>query len=219
MSSFLWDRIQHSQSHPYNRRPAEKRSDTRSLLSKAAAVLFVFALLCPGSNADRLSAEKKVSLIKENRWPISRSISFSSSELLALGLSGISDTAPGVISRPVLSLRNNGATATALVDFDLLRKSYSGQDSMNSWLASKLFTGQHPVSVTVHVASGNGQMTVHPESVAISGMTVSGDTLHFLLQQFILPRYPDAVIDRPFALQPNIREIRVTPGAAEVFRK
>jgi hypothetical protein len=188
-------------------------------LRKVGEIFLVFTLLCAGSNSDRFSAERKVQLIKENRWPSTRSISFDSRELVALGMSGISDAAPGAISHPVLSLRNNGATATAVVDFDLLRKSYSGQNAMNGWLASKLFTGQHPVSVTVHVSSGNGQMTVHPESVAISGVTVSGDTLHFLLKQFVLPRYPDAVIDRPFTLQSNIREIRVTPSAAEVLKK
>src|SRR5689334_10266254 len=146
----------------------------RSLFSKAAAASLVLGLVCAAAVPDRVSAEQKVQLIKENRWPRTHSISFDTQELVALGMSGINETAPGVISHPVLALRDGGATATAMVDFDLLRRSYSDQGNAKSWIAGKLFTGQHPVSVTVHVSSGNGKMTVHPESVAISGVTVSG---------------------------------------------
>ena len=84
---------------------------------------------------------------------------------------------------------------------------------------STLVTGLHLVSVSVQVTSGDSRMTVHPTSVTISGVTMSGRALHFLIQQFLIPRYPKAVIDRPFALAPQIREIRVTKGCATVIAR
>ncbi|MFZ0594377.1 MAG: hypothetical protein WAM39_28240, partial [Bryobacteraceae bacterium] len=75
------------------------------------------------------------------------------------------------------------------------------------------------LTVTVEVSSSGGKMTVHPTAVTISGVTLSGGGLEFLLSTFVLPRYPDATIDRPFPLRENIERIRVSPGNALVIRK
>ena len=62
-------------------------------------------------------------------------------------------------------------------------------------------------------------MTVHLTSVSISGVTLSGSGLQFLLNTFLIPRFPNAVIDRPFPLSDNIDRIEVDTGRATVFRK
>jgi hypothetical protein len=165
------------------------------------------------------SADNKVRRIEADRWPSSRSISFTPQELLALGLKNADDAFPGVLSNPELHLLQGGATGTATVDFDRLRRLSPATDSTRDWIMGKLLTGKHPVSVTVQTTSGKGEMTVHPTSVSVAGITVSGDTLAILIRNFVLPHYPDAVVDRPFTLAQNVERIDVKPGAAVVFAK
>lgn len=157
--------------------------------------------------------------IEAGRWPPGRSISFTSQELLALGVENANSAFPGVLHNPELKLAEGGATGTATVDFDRLRQLSPAKDSTRDWFMSKLLTGQHPVSVMVETTSRKGQMTVHPKSVRVAGATVSGSTLEFLIQNFVRSRYPDAIIDRPFPLAQNIDHIDVKPGSAVVVAK
>jgi hypothetical protein len=169
--------------------------------------------------APLISAQQKVNLIQKDRWPTNRSILFNSQELLALGMVQIDAVAPGAVERPQLTLVRDGATANAVINFDRLKQSSSGKNLAGEWLYSRFLTGEHPVTVTVEVSSGEGKMTVHPSAVSISGVTLSGGGLEFLLNSFVLPRYPDAVIDRPFPLGDNIDRIQVSAGNAMVIRK
>lgn len=166
-----------------------------------------------------LSAQKKVDSIQKDHWPSNGAISFNSQELVALGMAQINAAAPGAVERPQLILVRDGATASAVINFDRLRQSSAATNSTGDWLYSRFLTGEHPVSVTVEVSSGEGKMTVHPTAVTISGVTLSGGGLEFLLNTFVLPRYPEAVIDRPFPLGANIERIQVGAGNALVIRK
>jgi hypothetical protein len=165
------------------------------------------------------SAQEKVDSIEKDRWPTNGAISFNSQELVALGMEQINAAAPGAVERPQLTLIRDGATASAVVNFDRLRQSSSGTSSTGQWLYSRFLTGERPVTVVVEVSSSAGKMTVHPTSVTISGVTLSGGGLEFLLNTFVLPRYPNAVIDRPFPLRDNIERIQVSAGNALVIRK
>lgn len=136
-----------------------------------------------------------------------------------LGMSGIESAAPGAVKQANLTLGRNAATATAVVDFDRLRQSATAKGASGSWLYSQLLTGQHPIAVSVDVTSSAGTMTIHPTSITVSGVTLSGTGLQFLLKNFLLPRYPDAIIDRPFALADHIDRVEVNPGSAIVVRK
>lgn len=202
------------QSHPFSRRAFARRSNMRCLL-----LVFLAMGMALAASRETLSAEKKIRNIEGNRWPASRSISFSSQELLALAMQNANSAYPGVLSNPQLALIAGGATAMATVNFDRLRELSPGRDSSRDWIMAKLLTGRHPVSVSVVTSSSNGQMTVRPTSVAVAGITVSGSALDLLLRNFVLTHYPDAVIDRPFALAQNIDRIDVKPGAAVVVAK
>jgi hypothetical protein len=171
----------------------------------------------PYSSPVLSAAQDKISRIEADRWPPGGSVSFNSQELTALGMSGIASAAPGAVTQPSLTLGYNTATATAVVDFDRLRQ--TRKDASDSWLYSQLVTGQHPIAVSVDVRSSAGTMTIHPSSITVSGVTLSGTGLEFLLKNFVLPRYPEAVIDRPFALGDHIERIEVKPGSAVVMRK
>jgi hypothetical protein len=181
---------------------------------------FLLALAtCADTPRQLISAQYKVDLIQKDRWPRNDAISFNSEELVALGMAQINPAAPGAVERPQLTLGRNGATARAVINFDRLRQNSSRTNSTGEWLYSRFLTGERPVTVTVEVSSRAGTMTIHPTSVTISGVTLSGGGLEFLLNTFLLPRYPDAVIDRPFPLRSNIDRIQVSAENALVIRK
>jgi len=76
-----------------------------------------------------------------------------------------------------------------MVDFGKLRRALGYQ---TGWLMSKLLDGDRPVSVTARVRSAAGRATVDLERVEISGVAVDGRTLDFLIQNILLPLYPNA---------------------------
>jgi hypothetical protein len=105
------------------------------------------------------------------------------------------------------------ATGSALVDFNKLQRA---QGYEPGWLMSKLLDGEHPVSVTVRVRSANRQATVDVQKVEIAGLTIDGKTLDFLIQNFLLPKYPDATVGRPFELGHHIEKLDVQTAAVGV---
>jgi hypothetical protein len=73
------------------------------------------------------------------------------------------------------------------------------------------------VSVTARVRSANGHATVDVQKVEISGVTIDGKTLDFLIQNFLLPIYPDAAVGRPFELGHRIEKLDVQPASVGVL--
>jgi hypothetical protein len=57
---------------------------------------------------------------------------------------------------------------------------------------------------------------VDVQKVEISGMEIDGRTLDFLIQNVLLPLYPDAAVGRPFELGHHIERLDVQPGAVRV---
>jgi hypothetical protein len=82
---------------------------------------------------------------------------------------------------------------------------------------SKLLDGDRTVSVTAHIHSAGGRATVDIQRVEISGIAVDGRTLDFLIQNILLPLYPDAVVGRPFELGHRIEKVDVGPAAVDVL--
>jgi hypothetical protein len=77
---------------------------------------------------------------------------------------------------------------------------------------SKLLDGERPVSVTARIRSSAGQATVDVQRVEISGITIDGRTLDFLIQNFLLPMYPDAILGKPFGLGHRIERLDISPA-------
>jgi hypothetical protein len=84
---------------------------------------------------------------------------------------------------------------------------------------SKLLDGERPVSVTARVRSSAGRATVDIQRVEISGLAIDGGTLDFLIQNFLIPMYPEAVIGKPFELGHGIDRLDVSPSAVAVLLK
>ena len=121
----------------------------------------------------------------------------------------------GGVRQPKLSLlRPEVAQGTALINFAELRRS---QGNPPGWLMSHLLDGERPVSVTARIRSAAGHATVDVISVQISGVTLDGKTLDFLIQHFLLPMYPDAAVGRPFELGDRIEKLDVQPSGVRVL--
>lgn len=120
---------------------------------------------------------------------------------------GVRDTHLEIVSPGV-------ATGSALIDFGKVRRA---QGHPPGWLMSKLLDGERPVRVTARIVSANGQATVKVEQVEVSGVQIDGQTLDFLIQNLLLPMYPNAAVDRPFELGHRIERLDVQPAAVGVF--
>jgi hypothetical protein len=179
----------------------------------AISLLFVASLAGGGVWAavnDYVSAKQKLDSIENGRLQPGAHVTLSYSELTAVA----EKEAPQGVRNPKLrSTERDMATGTALIDFGKLERS---QGRKPGWLMSKLLDGERPVSVTARVRSSGGRVTVDVQRVEISGIAVDGGTLDFLIQNFLVPMYPDAIVGRPFELGHRIERLDVAPAAVGV---
>jgi hypothetical protein len=176
----------------------------------AIALLLGLATLGAAPN-DYLSAKQKFDSIEDGRLKAGARVELSVRELDAYAEQSV----PVGVRDPRLQLPAPGvATGIALVDFGKLRRALGYQ---TGWLMSKLLDGDRPVSVTAHIHSAGGRATVDIQRVEISGIAVDGRTLDFLIQNILLPLYPEAVVGRPFELGHRIEKLDVGPAAVAVL--
>ena len=185
------------------------------------ALLLTLTLLAAGasiaSRADYANVQRKFQQIDKRQIKPGTRVEISSQEINAYVQAELPKVAPPGIRRPEVTLTgNNTATGSALIDFVKLR---SAQGKPPNWLLRKLLEGEHEVEVTTQVRSGKGQATVDLKSVEIAGIPVSGAALDFLVQNYLLPNYPEAKIGRPFALGKGVDRIEVHPGVAYVITR
>ena len=88
--------------------------------------------------------------------------------------------------------------------------------SRPGWLMAWLLEGERPVQVTVRITSGTGEATVDVERVDVSGVTIRGSALDFLISNFLLPYYPEAKIGKPFELGHRIDRLDIQPSGVNV---
>ena len=176
----------------------------------AIALLLGLATLGAAPN-DYLSAKQKFDSIENGRLKAGSRVELSVRELDAYAEQSV----PVGVRDPRLQLPAPGvATGIAMVDFGKLRRALGYQ---TGWLMSKLLDGDRTVSVTAHIHSAGGRATVDIQRVEISGIAVDGRTLDFLIQNILLPLYPDAVVGRPFELGHRIEKVDVGPAAVDVL--
>lgn len=159
------------------------------------------------------SAKRKIELIGNDLAPRGSAIALTPLELAAYAKGEIARSGEDGIRDPQVKLGDGVATAMALIDFNKLMDS-SGKSP--NWLLAKLLEGEKPVTATIRMESAKGMATVHVERVEISGLTLDGSALQFLIKQVFLPRYPTAKIGEPFELGHNMQEIKVRPASVMV---
>lgn len=155
------------------------------------------------------SAKQKLAQIETGKLKTGTRVTFTPREIGAYA----AKEAPNGVRNPKLELQSGIAKGNALVDFGKVRRAQGYQPG---WLMAKLLDGERPVSVTARISSGGGKATVDVQSVEISGMTIDGKMLDFLIQNFLLAMYPDAVVGRPFELGHRIDRIDIQPGSVGV---
>jgi hypothetical protein len=179
---------------------------------KRGGIGFVSAFLLAGMVAavdDYASARQKFTQIESGKLKPGTRVTLTPRELEGY----VAREAPNGVRNPRLELQAGIAKGNALIDFGKVRRAQGYQPG---WLMSKLLDGERPVTVTARVRSGNGKATVDVQSVEISGFTIDGKTLDFLIQNFLLPMYPSAAVGRPFELGHRIDRLDVQPGAVGV---
>jgi hypothetical protein len=72
------------------------------------------------------------------------------------------------------------------------------------------------VSATARIHSGGGKVTVDVQSLSISGVSIDGKTLDFLIQNFILPFYPEAMVGKPVEMGYHIERLQLAPAGVGV---
>ena len=159
------------------------------------------------------SAKRKLDLIDSDRLRPGSRLDLTLAELNAYAAG---QAPPGVRNTSIRIPAPGEATGRATIDFLKLRR---GQGYQPGWLMSKLLDGERPVSVTARLHSSAGYATVDVEQVTISGVTIDGRTLDFLIQDVLLPLYPDAVVGQPFELGHRIQSIDLTPAGMTVRLK
>jgi hypothetical protein len=174
-------------------------------------VLFIAATLYAANPAlDRV--DYKLNLIDSGHAPRGSTIVFTAAEMNAWARNRVPQMYQG-IRDPALQLGMGTATGTAIIDLLKMRRGETNP------LVAKLIEGDRPLKVSVELESAHGRATAKLTRLEISGITVTGAPLDFLVNQFFLKMFPDAKVNQPFDLRDNIDRIELRPDSVRVTIK
>lgn len=160
------------------------------------------------------SAKRKIDMVQEDRARPGSHVWLSLAELNAYGRKAALDVAPQGLRNPRLELGNGAAAGSALIDFLKVRQIKGpAPNPLLAWFLS----GERPVRAEARIESGGGRATVHLQKVTVSWMTAQGAVLDFLIENFLLPFYPDAKIGTPFELKHNVERFEISPAGVNVI--
>ena len=178
------------------------------------AITICVCVALAASRTDYLNAKRKFEAIEKFQTKPGTRVPLPSSELNAYVQVEMREAAPQGVRDPRVELQgNNIATGHAFINFLKLQ---SAKNAPPNWLMKKMLDGEHEVAVTARIQSGGGKATVNVQRVEISGIPVEGAALDFLIQNYLLPKYPDAKINRPFDLKYRMDRLEVNPGIAYI---
>jgi hypothetical protein len=183
-------------------------------MAKTGASLVLAATLLLGASPEYESVVHKFSLIEQDSLKPGSRVSLTARELSAYAQQEIAEVAPGAVRNARLELGSGTATATALIDFGKLRRS---EGKSPGWIMSALLDGERPITINARIRSANGTATVDVQSLEISGVTIEGSMLDFLIRNYVVAAYPAAKVGEPFELGHRIERLDVQPGEALVI--
>jgi len=186
-----------------------KRSVSMIVVTAALA-----ASLLSSASPEYLSVVHKFSLIEQDRLKPGSRVTLTPAELNAYAQQEIAETASGAVRNPRLDLGSGTATASALIDFGKLRRA---EGKSPGWIMSHLLDGERPVTIVARIRSADGTATVDVDSVEISGITIEGPMLDFLIRNYLMAAYPAAKVGEPFDLGHRIERLDVQPSAVGVI--
>jgi hypothetical protein len=172
-------------------------------------ILILLAVVCAATVEELQSAKRKAQAIEADRVPPQGSVSFTPGEVNAYAAEEVRKEVPDGLRSPKLELGAGTARGMALIDFGKIQ---TAKGSPSGLLLGMLLRGERQVAVDVAVQSENGTARVDVQSVSIGSAKLSGRALEMVIEYYVLPRYPDAAIGRPFQLRHNIKQVTVSPA-------
>ena len=159
------------------------------------------------------SVQRKIELIQQDRVPRGTVVVLGRDELNLYVRSKIAHSFRHSVRAARLDLGTGRATGFAYIDFPKL-----GQEMGKPLgrLMSWLLAGERRVRVEAHIHSGGGRAEVDLDRVEVSGFSISGSALDYLIRNFVRPYYPDAIVGRPFALAHHVERLDVRPTEVRV---
>jgi len=185
---------------------------TRVFNKCALGLGMAIGLAAAGASASDFysSARQKFDLISSDRLRAGARVELSAAELNAYA---VHEAPPGVRNPKLQLVARGEVTGSAMVDFGKVRRAQGDQPG---WLMSKLLDGERPVSVAVRIHSSGGTAKVDVLRVDVSGVEIDGKVLDFLIQNVLLPLYPNAMVSRTFGLSHRIDRLEVGPAGVAV---
>ena len=182
-------------------------------MRRSWALLGLLIPLLGAPSSDYLSVKRKLDLIESDKLRPGSRVVLTSNELNALVVNEVAESYAQGVRDPKVELGAGSATGAALIDFLKLRQA-SGKPS--GWVMQKLLAGERSVRVTARIRSGSGRAVVDVERVEISGVVIDGKMLDFLIQNYLIPQFPEARIGQPFELAHHVDRLEVAPNGVGV---
>jgi hypothetical protein len=176
-------------------------------------LVFLSAPLLPTASPDYQAVVHKFSLIEHDRLKPGSRVTLTPAELNAYARQEVAEVAPDGVRNPRLELGEGTATAYALIDLGKVRRA---EGKPPGRLMSYLLDGERPVTITAVIRSSGGTATVEVRQVEISGVTIEGPMLDFLIHSYVMQAYPNAKVGEPFELGHRIERLDVRPSAVSV---
>jgi hypothetical protein len=161
------------------------------------------------------SVRRKIDLLEHGHPPAGTRIQFSSAELNSWIVDEAHTRVPQGVRNLRLQFGADRANGYGDIDFLKLRQAATGESP--GWLMKNLFSGERPVKVSVRFQSAKGRARVDVERVEISGILMEGPALDFVIETFVRPTFPYAIVSEWFDLQYGVDHASVTPVAVTLF--
>lgn len=189
------------------------RSGIADIAILGAALTLAAVPLVPSTSPDYQAIVHKFSMIEQDRLKPGSRVVLTPAELNAYARQEVAEVAPEGVRDPRLELGPGTATAYALIDFGKLRRAEGNPPGP---LMSYLLDGERPVAITARIRSSDGTATVDVQEVEISGVTIEGPLLDFLIHSYVMQAYPNAKVGEAFALGHRIERLDVQASAVGV---
>lgn len=163
---------------------------------------------------DSQAVWRKLEFIERGHPPAGSRVLFTPAEINAW----IADEARARAPRGARNLRLElGASrATGYGDIDFVQLHQAATGAAPNWFMKNLLAGQRPVKVSAVFHSEKGRGRVDVERVEISGVAIEGPALDFLIENFVRPMFPYAIVAEWFPLQHGVDRITVNPTGVAV---
>ena len=173
----------------------------------------LFCLLLLFATDDFSSIQRKMDdIVKERIKPGDR-IHLSLREMNAYLYAQAQAIAPKAVHNTKVELGESSGTASAMINFLELQKARGAQ---SNWLMEKMLDGERFVKVSVHLQSEHGKARVNVDRVEVGGAAISGAPLDYLIQNYVMPQFPNSKVDQWFTMDHHMDHFEIHPSGATV---